>query len=212
MFLMIVDHLISVHFPKAAGTSLRTQLTDHLHDKVEIDYTHDPLGNHGQETADFPEGKRVVHGHFRPDRYISSSAFLLTFLREPVDNLISIYYFWLNCGEHGNPVHTRFLIEQPNIFDFARYSSLSTLMSKAYFSNFDMNKFDFIGFYENRAADIIKVSKILDIPLQSSIHENSGMHSIQREEIQNNCNSIKYLRDLLKEDVLFYENLRDDRA
>lgn len=206
---MIVDRIISVHFPKAAGTSLRTQLIAHLHDKVALDYTHDPLGERGRETADFPVGKRAVHGHFRPDRYAGSEGFRLTFLREPIDNLISIYYFWLDHSEHGNPVHTRFLAERPDIFDFARYPSFSTLMSQSYFGSFDMTRFDFIGFHENRATDLLKLSKVLGIPLQSTMHENPGLFNAHRNEIRKNRGSLDILRDILKEDVVFYERLRD---
>ncbi len=210
--LMIVDRLISVHFPKAAGTSLRTQLIAHLHDKVATDYAHDPLGERGRETADFPVGKRVVHGHFRPDRYAGSEGFRLTFLREPVDNLISIYYFWLNYDEHGNPVHTRFLAERPDIFEFARYPSFSTLMSQSYFGGFDMTQFDFIGFHENRTTDLLKLGKILGIPLQSTVHENPGLPNTQRDEIKRSRDSLDLLRNILKKDVVFYDNLRDKYA
>ena len=206
---MIVDKLISVHFPKAAGSSLRAQLVAHLPDKFEEDYTHDPLGKYGQETAEFPAEKRIVHGHFRPDRYLNTDVFLATFLREPVENLVSIYYFWITCGEHGNPVHTRFLSERPSIFEFARHAPFSALMSEVYFGNFDMNKFNFIGFHERRDIDIPKLGSILGIPLQSNVHENLGPLNVQRDEILKTASKLNILRDNLKKDVLFYETLLD---
>ena len=63
------------------------------------------------------ELSRVISTRTGTSRY--SSAFRFTFLREPVDNLISIYYFWLTYPFDGYPAHRRFLDERPTIFEFA---------------------------------------------------------------------------------------------
>jgi hypothetical protein len=39
----------------------------------------------------------------------------MTFLRHPVDNLISIYFFWRALPEPGHALHARFLRERPSI-------------------------------------------------------------------------------------------------
>lgn len=209
---MIVDRVVSVHFPKAAGTSLRTQLTAHFPGQVAFDYAHDPLMENGGETAAFPAGARIVHGHFRPGRYADSDMFLLTFLRDPVENLISIYYFWLDLGEPGNPVHARFLAERPDIFAFARYPAFSTLMSQTYFGGFDMARFDFIGFHESRVADLISLGRMLGVPLRDDVHENPGTASVRRAEVQADSGAIDQIRGLLKEDVAFYDRVRNRLA
>jgi hypothetical protein len=46
--------VVSIHFPKAAGSSLRVQFVKLLGDSVALDYTHDPLTSTGREAAEWP--------------------------------------------------------------------------------------------------------------------------------------------------------------
>ena len=78
----------------------------------------------------------------------------MTFLREPVSNLISVYNFWQTHPEHGNPIHSRFIRERPSILDFAKFPGFADLMSGIYFGGFDMGRFDFVGLHETREADL----------------------------------------------------------
>jgi hypothetical protein len=203
-----IQRIVSVHFPKAGGSSLRAQLTMLLGDQVELDYGHDPLTSTGDQKAMFPAGKRVVHGHFRPHRYDSADAFRMTFLRYPVANLMSIYFFWKTFPEHGNPVHTQFLREQPDVFQFALYPALARLMSDTYFGGYDMARFDFIGFHESRAQDIHRLGLTLELPLRSEVHENPTLESLERRVLESGPAAIGRLRDLLAPDVAFYDRTR----
>ncbi len=206
------ERLISVHFPKAGGTSLATQLQKLLPDQVEVDYQHDPLSAAGHETAAFPAGKRVVHGHFRPGRFIGSKACLCTFLRDPVDNLLSIYFYWRYTPKHGNEVHDRFLAEQPDIIDFARFSVFSRLMSETYFGGFDMSRFDFIGFHETRTHDIAALGAFLELPLRSEVHENSTPPMAERDALRADSVVMREVRDILLDDTKFYEKMQQHAA
>jgi hypothetical protein len=202
-----MKRIVSVHFPKAAGTSLKTQFMKLLGTKVALDYDHDPLTPAGTETADFPEGKILVMGHFRARRYASSDAFWMTFLRHPVDNLISTYFFWKGLPV-SNGLHARFLREQPTILEFASYPGFKALMSETYFGGFDMNRFDFIGFYETRKSDIPRLAKALNLPLVASVYENRTSASDERLEVESDRSLRRNLTDLLAADVAFYERLR----
>ncbi len=202
---MLPSRLVSLHFPKAGGTSLVTQLQKLLPDQVTLDYEHDPLMDTSSLTGTFPPGQRVVHGHFKPQRYESNDVFLATFLREPVDNLISIYFYWRNLPLSNNPVHMNFLNERPDIFSFAKYAGINTLMSETYFGNFDMRRFDFIGFHESRQEDIFRLGEVIALPLRADIHENSSKQEIEREELESDLRSLARLRSLLVDESNFYE-------
>jgi SAM-dependent methyltransferase len=202
------DRVVSIHFPKAAGSSLHIQLTKLLGEMVALDYTHDPLTDAGAEKAGFPIGKRIVHGHFRAQRYASEKAYWMTFLRHPVDTLISIYFFWKSLPEPGHLLHGRFLRERPSILEFAVYPGITCLMSKTYFGDFDMSRFDFIGFYESRDTDIPRLAEDLGLPLVAGVHENRTTESIERVELEANVSIRRRLSDLLAADVAFYERLR----
>ncbi len=200
--------VVSIHFPKAAGSSLHTQLGKVLGDKLVLDYTHDPLTPNGSEMAEFPSGKRIVHGHFRAQRYASTKAYWMTFLRHPVDNLISIYFFWRTLPEPGHELHGRFLRERPSILKFATYPGITFLMAETYFGDFDMSRFDFIGFFENREADFPRLSRDLGLPLVADVHENRTAETSERLELETDLTVRRKLTDLLAVDVAFYERLR----
>ncbi len=202
---MLPSRLVSLHFPKAGGTSLVTQLQKLLPDQVALDYEHDPLVDASSLTATFPSGQRVVHGHFKPQRYAIDDVFLITFLREPVDNLISIYFYWRNLPLSTNPVHMNFLNEKPDIFSFAKYPRINTLMSKTYFENFDMRRFHFIGFHECRRKDILRLGEVIALPLLPDIHKNLSPQEVEREALRSDPRSLARLRSLLVEDLNFYE-------
>jgi len=161
-----------------------------------------------------PSGIRAVHGHFRPQRYDGvRNAFRLTFLREPVDNLISIYCFWKNCSEHGNPVHSKFLAEHPSIVDFALYEGIQTLASEVYFGGYDMRRFDFIGFYETLGEDLAKLSARLGIRLSKDVHENkTALGGDERREWVCSPAVVNQLRRSLAQDIRFYESFRAERG
>jgi hypothetical protein len=202
------EKVVVVHFPKAGGASLLTQLMTLLPGEVELDYDHDPLIDPGSGEAPFPAGKRIVHGHFRPQRYAGARAFMATFLRDPVENLLSIYFFWRGLVYQGNPVHARFLSEKPDIFAFARYPEFEVLMSETYFGGFDMKRFDFIGFHERRRSDVARLGRELGLTLSGDVHENSTARSDERQQLGQNPAAIGRLRGLLDKDVRFYEKLR----
>jgi hypothetical protein len=200
--------IVSVHFPKAAGSSLRAQLTKLLGDEIAFDYNHDPLTSAGAETADFPCGKRLVHGHFRAQRYATAAAYWMTFLRHPVDNLNSIYFYWKSVQEPGHAIHAQFLRERPSILEFARYPALTNLMSETYFGGFDMGRFDFIGFYETRDTGVPHLAADLGLPLVADVHENRTPESVERRSLEADVSVRRRLTDLLSADVKFYEKMR----
>jgi hypothetical protein len=205
------ERVVSVHFPKAGGTSLSNQFVNLLGNNVAFDYGRGPLMPAGYELADFPSGKRMVHGHFRACRYASTDAYWITFLRQPVSNVISIYNFWQTLPEQGNPVHARFLRERPSLLDFAKFPGISALMSETYFGGFDMNRFNFIGFHETRQADIPRLGKELGLPLDASVHDNKTVGPAWDSHDDINNRTASRLQDLLYADVAFYDKLRSNR-
>jgi hypothetical protein len=209
---MMAQRIVAVHFPKAAGSSLRSQFSEIFGDDLALDYDRPPLTLGAAKKAEFPAGKRVVYGHFRPQRYAVADAFWMTFLRHPVENLISIYFFWQLFREPTNDLHGLFLEERPSILDFATYPGIRRLMSQTYFGGFDMERFDFIGFHELRDQDIPRLAAMLDLPLKPEVHDNKTVEQAHRQSIESDTAILRKLTDLLAEDVAFYDRLRNRRA
>ena len=206
--LAISQRVVSVHFPKAAGSSLKFQFQKLLGDQVLLDYSSDPLVDLNRQRAEFPPEKTLVHGHFHPARYASAQAYRLTFLRHPVDNLISIYFYWKSLAEPGHALHAQFLHERPSVLEFTSYPGIGTLMSETYFGHFDMRQFDFIGFYETRSADLQRLADDLGVPLQPEVYMNETSEMAERRELEADISLRRRLTDLLAADVAFYDRLR----
>jgi hypothetical protein len=203
--------IISVHFPKAGGTSLAASLRKRFGEDLALDYDHDPVHpNYAlSEPPNFAPNVRAVHGHFRGDRY-TGPAFRMTFLREPVSTLISIYLFWRSYPESAGQLHRRFLAERPDILAFARYPAIQNLMSETYFGGVDLHRFDFIGFHERRREDLRRLSRTLDIEFDSDLHLNKTRRAIDEEQhILSDAPLMAALRDHLSKDVALYAALRD---
>jgi hypothetical protein len=215
--------LISVHFPKAAGSSVRQSLTTaYGNDAVFLDYTDDPADPGSCYSLDpdgcrrvtrqrgFASGVRVVHGHFHPSKYqFINDAKRVTFLRHPVDNLISIYYFWKTCNE-GHCLYNYFRDNQLSLLELAGIPAIRYLFTKTYFGGVDMNIFDFIGFMKNYTEDLQTLSRLLCVPLIET-KENVNKHLDYEEAvgaIKADTRLMAKLHDCLLEDVKFYEELR----
>lgn len=203
---MLPNRAVSVHFPKAAGTSLWRQLSTALGDELLLVWDQNPLAVGRIDPKPFPEGKRIVHGHFHAQTYQDSNAYMFTFLRHPIENLISIYYFWKTWSNpEGVAILDRFHAEKPSIASFAEYKGMRTLMSEVFFGNFDMRRFDFIGFHERRAEDVARLSIELGIKLDGCIRDNQTDRHDERVAMEQDLRLRARLADILRDDIRFYE-------
>lgn len=208
---MKVPRVVAVHFPKAAGSSLVQQFGAVLKSQMAVDYAADPLA-HAAKSRAFPAGKSIVIGHFRPDRYDGADAFRMTFLRHPVANVISTYYFWKTIPDRSHLMHHQFLRDRPSLLAFARDPRIRYLMSQTYFSGYDMTRFDFIGFDETRSADLAALSGLLGINLCDKAHVNRTDASAEYQAAQGDQRLHAALADILADDIDFYERLRAQAA
>jgi hypothetical protein len=208
MSIAMQDRVLSVHVPKAGGTSLLRQFRNLLGDALATDYAHPPLGGSDRDSATFPPGVRVLHGHFNPRRYAAEPARWVTFLRDPVENLLSIWAFWRSLPATTSPLHQRFAAESPSPEAFARYPGVQALLCRTYFGGVDMGRFEFVGFHETRSVDIPRLGAWLGLPLLAEVHENRTPAIAGREEMLADAALRGRLRDILAEDVRFYERLR----
>ena len=213
--------LISVHFPKAAGTSLASAYAAALGaDRVLRDYGEDPVDPCAlinlhpfryEETKPTSLGLfTAVHGHFHIRRYDRiSDAVRVVVLREPVDNLISIYYFWdaLRRGRQysGHSLYKYFCESQLGLIDLATIPALRKLMSGVYFRDVDMGCFDVIGNFQYLDGYLRRVSDLIGLELGFLPKLNVAPPSDERTAVSEDPRTLARLRDLLADDLRFYE-------
>ncbi|CAN5334107.1 hypothetical protein BH10PSE2_BH10PSE2_07800 [soil metagenome] len=208
---MIHQRNVSIHFPKAGGSSLLDQFRSALGNRMTLYMDPDIFSNIGRDTAAYPESMALVHGHFRATRYADSRAFLFTFLRDPVDTMVSWYYFWLT-RDIGGKRHGRFMEERPSVIDFAKADRYSEMMSDVFFGGFDMARLDFLGFHETRTHDVPALGVALGLTLLPEVHSNATPVHPERLELEADAYRMGQLRDVLYKDVEFYEKARVARA
>jgi hypothetical protein len=215
--------LISLHFPKAAGSSLVLAYEAALGaDRVLQDYDSDPMDPCGlinlhpvryEETKPTSLGLHAaVHGHFHIGRYDRiRDAVRVVCLREPVDNLISIYHYWDYIGrkeghiEGRHCVYRYFCRSEMNLLEFATIPSVRNLMSATYFGNVDMACFDAIGDYSNLDSYLQHVARLVGVDFPALPKSNVTPPSDERRGVSENPRMLARLRDLLANDLRFYE-------
>jgi hypothetical protein len=174
--------LISVHVPKCAGSAFALTL-QHAYgeDAVFLDYEDRPVDPSSPMNLDldgfverFTAGplraiaaKQVVHGHFHVGKYraVGSRCRRITFLRHPVDRTLSHFFFWQRLPRHGHALHDYVLDRGLSVIEFARLPYIRHFYERVFFGGIDRDAFDFVGSVERFADDIVRLSQLLDRPL-----------------------------------------------
>jgi hypothetical protein len=219
--------VVSVHFPKGAGSSLaQSFIAAFGPDAVYLDYSDDPVDPCSRFNIDpddsFEQARgtsmdpkiKVVHGHFHPAKYrCVEGAKRITFLRHPIDNLISIYFFWKTCTDPGHALFDYVRTRDLSLLDVARLPAIRYLLSRTYFGGVDIRAFDFVGFFETYSEDLKTLSDMLNVPLQEA-RTNKNKYPNYADEVaavMSDKRTMSLLNDYLREDIRFYEWVRSIR-
>jgi len=211
--------------PKTAGSSLlhqfKRQYGEH---KILLDYEDDPVNPCSRANLDPNHYDAdpintitpyiVVHGHFHPKKYIRlTNTFRLTFLRHPIENILSIYKYWTANDENSwdSPIYRYYKSSNLSLLRFAMLPKIRYLYTGSYFSGIDMRSFDFIGDYANYDEELIRLGNLLDLPFDIKVRLNVTNNFIKdKPSIENAMtiiekNEISALEEILKDDIEFYE-------
>lgn len=208
--------LFSVHVAKAGGTALRDAFRNAFGEGFLADYADDPAnplsprnldpGRHLAARCQAPQEVRCVHGHFHPAKYaIGPDDYLFTLLREPVDNLLSIYFFWKTLPRSASPLHCYFLDNDLSLTETARLPTLRWLFSRTYFGGFDMARFNLVGRHEARAEALSRLSADIGVTIGRSGRVNETPPSPERDAAAGDTRLRSLLGNILSDDIRFYE-------
>jgi hypothetical protein len=156
--------MISVHLPKTAGTSFRGSLETHfgrsfLSDYSDIPINRTPWKRNSKAMVDAVSnafhdfsGIECIHGHFMPMKYLVLSfrrpLTFITWLRNPVDRLISHYHFWkTNSPPVVPPLHARMLKEGWTLERFCLGKEMRDIYHQ-FLWGFPIKRLNFIGITE----------------------------------------------------------------
>jgi hypothetical protein len=208
--------LLSVHVAKAGGASTGFALREAFGDRLALDYTDDPANPTSVRNLDprahlagrevWPATTDCIHGHFHPAKYgIPKNAYVFTVLREPTENIISIHYFWKSAPVPMGPLGEYAKHHCATVLETAQLPLLRKLYSETYFGGFDMRRFNRIGRYENYERVLRGLAQDLAVSFPQTPHLNITPVSEERALTEQDSSIRSQLRDLLIDDLKFYD-------
>lgn len=160
--------LISVHIPKSAGTSFRNILKDVYGEtaviRLDIDLIYKKLKINELPFEGFELDKKikVIHGHFSPallnERFkINEQVPLITWLRDPVERVISNYYYLEKrlkeeLDEEGKGLNILSKMQR-SLMEYARAELNQNRISK-FLNGAKISDFTFVGIQEHYNEDL----------------------------------------------------------
>jgi Sulfotransferase family len=139
---------ISVHVPKCAGTSFRHVL--HGIYGAEIWYNYGQVFSREQARIDLiPAGVKLIHGHFLADSFdsILPERQLLTWVRHPVERLVSNYFHFLRAPDMRDDCCRALHEQKLSLREFADLDWMKNMATR-YLANKPVSDFQFVGISE----------------------------------------------------------------
>ena len=230
--------LISVHIPKTAGSSFREYLRLSCPENLILDYG-DPIyipdiarnafvtlsrawnkiQNHQLSRPD--HANKIIHGHFITYKYASirnnTDTKYITWLRDPIERIISQYYFWYRhyTPETRSPLHKKIVEENWSLEKFCLSQQLQNIYAK-FFWKFPIDHFSFIGITECYDTDLqYFANRFLNDQTPTIIYGNENPNKKADYIDSLEPQLIKKIRAFHAEDFKIYETalrLRDQRT
>lgn len=195
--------LASIHIPKTAGTSFRNTLKS-------------VYGNMGVRRIDnrkfppkLPRGTRVIHGHFfwpalRDFYSLSDDTPLITWVRDPVDRVLSNYYYLQKIlkerlRRESNDLNILSKM-QKTLIEYASVEGARNCMSK-FINGVELDRFLFVGVCEHFDEDVEALATLLGWREYGAFRHNDS--STEKRELTEDLRA--EIRRLNDRDVAVYE-------
>lgn len=147
---------VSLHIPKCGGMSFKEILQNMYGETLQPDYS-------GAAPVSLIRDTIVVHGHFVLQKYLRMNLgiFCITWIRNPVERIISYYNYWKSIPKHSNPSHNYFIDNKLTLEEFAEYPPIRHELMEGYLEGFDWRHFKFVGILEHFDRDINALAVLL---------------------------------------------------
>ncbi|MGB4205294.1 MAG: sulfotransferase family 2 domain-containing protein [Bacteroidales bacterium] len=183
--------IISIHIPKAGGTSFRKILSNWYGNKLHLHYFNENNKLMPEKFELLPG--MCIHGHFNSSRdfgirhYYPEADQFITFMRDPFDIIVSRYYYVKmrekagTSYRDGKPTNLAdnvndFLEQEihnsnytPNILDF-----FPEVITSENYEQIIRSKFIYIGFMDNYQESVDRLADILGFPHMIAPFENKS--------------------------------------
>ncbi|MEQ9299448.1 MAG: hypothetical protein RIF33_12825 [Cyclobacteriaceae bacterium] len=172
--------IISVHMPKAGGSTFREFLKSHVMGKMVGDYLDIPLTYSASKNLEkakvYTKDMRLtqklslryhnvkcIHGHFIAYKYVhlirSNNTVLITWLRDPIERLGSHYYYWKrNYSKDASPLHKEMVENNWSLEEFCFSDQMRNIYTR-FTQGLRLKDFSFIGLTEYYVEDLAYFGK-----------------------------------------------------
>lgn len=211
--------IISVHIRKNAGQSFRAALKEHYGDRLFLDYG-DLVGSTSSGSKLVRLKRRffayknrrrildrydVIHGHFYASKYrrFAKDLQYATILRDPVDRVLSNYYYIMRKPGLRHPNARTVRKRNMSLEEYARYPDSRNLQSRS-LRGVPISDFAFVGICEDYPNSVRLFNATFGSELKADDAENtnprrSGSHYAVDDRVA------ALIRDLNHEDCRLYE-------
>ena len=151
--------LVSIHIPKTAGTSL-FKILGEVYGKryvARVDFRHHLnmlfLNEKEFSQKEFPDHLKVIHGHINPRSLrkhidINENARIITWLRDPVERVVSDYYYLMQIVDQNfnyDPLNPNVLTRvSRSLIEFAREEKEQDRMAR-FIGKLNLEDLFFVG-------------------------------------------------------------------
>lgn len=160
--------LLSIHIAKTGGRSFYEILKNEYGPQLDprtrrIDYF--PGKDYSKPLEDrIPDGISVMHGHLHYAHIANihrlQKAKVITWMRDPVDRVISNYYYMIGMVQARGDKHPHYRKRGHTLLEYAN-DSIPNKMAVC-LEGISLDKLFFIGFQETFGEDVEKLAKLLD--------------------------------------------------
>lgn len=199
--------LISIHIAKTGGQSFYEILKNEYGDKLDIrskrsDYF--PGKNYENPLIlRIPDHVCILHGHLHykhiAEIHRKHHSKIIAWLREPVDRVISNYYYMIGRVNEIGDEHPQYAKRNHSLVEYA-HDSVPNKMTKC-LKGIDLEELFFFGFQESFDEDVKVLGKLLNwnkpIP-QVHINTASSMNSWENAPTPKSCITIEMKEEIAK--------------
>lgn len=164
----IQPEVIAIHVPKTAGSTFHSVLKEAYGFRLKHIQTFDDMHiwNNGLPYKCNKPFVQAVYGHieahpnwleYYPD------AKLVTWIREPVERVISAYYHWLKAGDNQDEKQKAFLRKQPSLIEYVESQEYKPTVNayETFLGRIDLRQYDFVGRTEHFEEDLQRLESYL---------------------------------------------------
>ncbi len=194
--------IISVHIPRTAGSSFRELLQERFGDRLAYHYYH--FLDAAMQPVDEPgPGAECLHGHFPATLHLSRypNAALITWVRRPLDRIISEYKFLKQSPDEGNAL-SRLIQDGATLVEFAEHVGNRNRMC-AYLDGQPLSRFAFVGISEQFDLELDRLERCTGLRLRKYHAVNQSWRSTR---VEMSDAEREFILSINEADVRLYEH------